>query len=125
MLTRILTDNPAERFTRNFDAKFVTTTKELLREGRDMSVQQILRETLDYFEAEKVAGNQSLLPLVEMWKKEKSKTGGGKYDNPPVSLQCCRCESARLNSTAWPSNTECPSFQSAPAATAKLFQPSE
>ena len=92
MLTRILTDNPAERFTRNFDAKFVTTTKELLREGRDMSVQQILRETLDYFEAEKVAGNQSLLPLVEMWKKEKSKAGGRKHDNPPVSLQCCRWE---------------------------------
>jgi len=56
-----------------------------------MSVQQILRETLDYFEAEKVAGNQSLLPLVEMWKKEKSKAGGRKYDNP-VSPQCCRCE---------------------------------
>jgi hypothetical protein len=92
MLTRILTDNPAERFTRNFDAKFVTTTKELLREGRDMSVQQILRETLDYFETEKVAENPSLMPLVEMWKKEKSKAGGRKYDNPSVSLQCCRWE---------------------------------
>ena len=92
MLARILTDNPAERFTRNFDAKFITTTKELLREGRDVSVQQILRETLDYFEAEKVAGNQSLLPLVEMWKKEKSKAGGRKYDNSPVSPQCCKCE---------------------------------
>jgi hypothetical protein len=86
MLTRILTDNPAERFTRNFDAKFVTTTKELLRDGRDMSVQQILRETLDYFETEKIAGNQSLLPLVEMWKKEKSKTGSRPYNNAPVSL---------------------------------------
>jgi enoyl-CoA hydratase/carnithine racemase len=86
MLTRILTDNPAERFTRNFDTKFVATTKELLREGRDMSVQQILRETLDYFETEKLAGNQSLSPLVEMWKKEKSKAGGKIYNNAPVSL---------------------------------------
>lgn len=85
MLTRILTDNPAERFTRNFDAKFVTVTKELLRDGRDVSVQQILRETLDYFETEKVAGNPSLVPLVEMWKKEKSKTGGRLYNNAPVS----------------------------------------
>lgn len=86
MLTRILTDNPAERFTRNFDTKFVTTTKDLLRDGRDMSVQQILRETLDYFESEKLAGNQSLSPLVEMWKKEKSKTGGRPYNNASVSL---------------------------------------
>ena len=86
MLTRILTDNPAERFTRNFDTKFVTTIKDLLREGRDMSVQQILRETLDYLETEKVAGNQSLSPLVEMWKKEKSKNGAKQYTNPSVSL---------------------------------------
>lgn len=85
-----MTDNPAERFTRNFDGKFVATTKELLREGRDMSVQQILRETLDYFEAEKLAGNPSLLPLVEMWKKEKSKTGGKPYNNAPVNLNAHR-----------------------------------
>jgi hypothetical protein len=74
MLTRILTDNPAERFTRNIDNKFVAAVKELLREGRDMSVQQILRETLDYFEKEKLATNTTLGPLMEMWKKEKTKT---------------------------------------------------
>lgn len=76
MLTRILTDNPAKAFTQNFDAKFVSTTKELLRDGKDMSVQQILRETLDYFEMEKLKENESLGPIVEMWKKEKTKKYG-------------------------------------------------
>ena len=53
MLIRILSENPGHTFTRNFDAKFVTTVKELLREGRDMSAQQMLRETLDMFETQK------------------------------------------------------------------------
>ncbi|RVX72754.1 hypothetical protein B0A52_04153 [Exophiala mesophila] len=73
MLTRILTDNPAYLFTQNFDAKFVATVKELLREGRDANVQQIMRETLDYFEAEKLPGNDTLNPIIEMWRKEKGK----------------------------------------------------
>lgn len=77
MLTRILTDNPAKAFTQNFDSKFVSTTKELLRDGKDMSVQQILRETLDYLEMEKLKENDSLGPIVEMWKKEKNKKSGG------------------------------------------------
>merc|ERR1712230_214561 len=47
--------------------------KELLRDGKDTSVQQILRETLDYFEFEKAPGNDTLGPLMEMWKKEKGK----------------------------------------------------
>ena len=76
MLTRILTDNPAKAFTQNFDSKFVSTIKELLRDGKDMSVQQILRETLDYLEMEKVKENETLGPIVEMWKKEKSKKYG-------------------------------------------------
>jgi hypothetical protein len=121
MLTRILTDNPAERFTRNFDAKFVTTTKELLREGRDMSVQQILRETLEYFETEKVAGNPSLVPLMEMWKQEKSRTGGRLYNNnAPVSLNA----PSQISSLTWParsSHNECSSVQSTTAATAYLL----
>ncbi|TGO47947.1 hypothetical protein BCON_0257g00090 [Botryotinia convoluta] len=37
MLIRILTDNPGMTFTRNIDAKFVQTVKELLRTGRDPS----------------------------------------------------------------------------------------
>ena len=73
MLARILTDNPAQAFTQNFDAKFVSTVKELLREGKDTSVQQILRETLDYMEFDKAPGNDTLGPRMEMWKKEKGK----------------------------------------------------
>ena len=109
MLTRILTDNPAERFTRNFDPKFVTTIKELLREGRDMSVQQILRETLDYLETEKVAGNQSLLPLVEMWMKEKSKTAAKQYNNSAVGLNT-QTRTPMLIRIERPSNAKCSSF---------------
>lgn len=74
MLVRILADNPGKSFTRNLDAKFVATVKELLRDGRDMSVQQILRETLDSFELQK-ADDETLAPLREMWKKEKQKAG--------------------------------------------------
>lgn len=74
MLVRILADNPGKTFTKNIDAKFVGTVKELLRDGRDMSVQQILRETLDTFEIQK-ANDETLTLLTEMWKKEKGKMG--------------------------------------------------
>ena len=73
MLLRILTDNPGKGFTQNFDSKFISCVKELLREGRDANVLQILRETLDYFEAEKLPSNDSLVPLIDMWRKEKGK----------------------------------------------------
>lgn len=71
MLLRILTDNPGHVFTQNFDKSFVSTVKTLLRECKDSSVQQITRETLDYIEVEKLNGNDTLVPLVEMWRKEK------------------------------------------------------
>ena len=74
MLVRILADNPGKSFTKNIDHKFVGTVKELLRDGRDMSVQQILRETLDSFEEQK-AQDETLALLVDMWKKEKEKMG--------------------------------------------------
>ncbi|ETN46435.1 uncharacterized protein HMPREF1541_00619 [Cyphellophora europaea CBS 101466] len=74
MITRILTDNPGRPFTQHFDANFISTVKHLLRECRDQNVQQITRETLDYFEAEKLRDNDSLNPLMQMWKKEKSKS---------------------------------------------------
>lgn len=80
MLIRILADNPGKTFTRNLDAKFVVTVKELLREGRDMSVQQILRETLDTFEAQK-PDDETLTPLREMWKKEQQKYGAKGHNN--------------------------------------------
>lgn len=72
MLVRILADNPGKTFTRNLDQKFVSTVKELLRDGKDMSVQQILRETLDNFETNK-ANNETLAGLRDMWIKEKAK----------------------------------------------------
>ncbi|KAL8828622.1 MAG: hypothetical protein Q9191_002481 [Dirinaria sp. TL-2023a] len=79
MLVRILADNPGKTFTKNLDSKFVVTVKELLRDGRDMSVQQILRETLDNFETQK-ENDENLNPMREMWTKYKQKMqkrGGG------------------------------------------------
>ena len=82
MLIRILADHPGESFTRNLDAKFASTVKDLLRDGRDMSVQQILRETLDSFETSK-SNDETLAPLRDMWKKEKAKWSKGRN---PVSI---------------------------------------
>ncbi|AEO64988.1 uncharacterized protein THITE_2153799 [Thermothielavioides terrestris NRRL 8126] len=80
MLVRILADNPGPGFTRFLDKKFVDTTKELLRGGRDPSVRQILMESLDAFETTK-SGDEGLALIIEMWKKEKEKAykayGGG------------------------------------------------
>ncbi|KAF7505962.1 hypothetical protein GJ744_012404 [Endocarpon pusillum] len=80
MLMRILSDNPGRSFTRNFDASFVKTVKELLREGQDLSVQQILRETLDSFATGKT-DNETLSALMEMWTKEKAKNNTKVYGN--------------------------------------------
>ena len=83
MLIRILSENPGHTFTRNFDTKFVGTVKELLREGRDMSAQQMLREMLEMFETQK-SWDEDLAGLIAMWKKEKEKTG--KYTRSVGSL---------------------------------------
>ena len=72
MLIRILADNPGATFTRNLDKKFVDTTKELLRSGKDGNVRQMLMETLDAFESTK-GYDENLQLLIEMWKKEKEK----------------------------------------------------
>jgi hypothetical protein len=88
MLSRILVDNPGKTFTRNLDSKYVIVVKELLREGKDLSVQQILREMLDSFEAEK-SKDENLTPLLEMWKKEKQKTDKRLYGNG-VGVQLAR-----------------------------------
>ncbi|GAB7348840.1 hypothetical protein MBLNU459_g7549t1 [Dothideomycetes sp. NU459] len=80
MLMRILTDNPGPSFTRNMDPKFVSTVKDLLRHGRDQSVQQILRETLDALEADK-AYDDNLVPLMNMWRHEKG--SGASLNAPP------------------------------------------
>lgn len=69
MLIRILADNPGKMFTRNIDEKFVTTVQNLLRNGRDPSVRQILMETLNTFATQK-ANDEGLNDLNQMWKME-------------------------------------------------------
>lgn len=71
MLIRILADSGAS-FTKNVDNKFVATVKELLRDGRDPSVQTLIRESLDTFELQR-ADDETLQPLIGMWKNEKAK----------------------------------------------------
>jgi hypothetical protein len=70
MLIRILSDHPGPNFTRNFDKQFVSTIKELLRNCKDGSTQQILRETLDTLEVNKSL-QEGLELLITMWRKEK------------------------------------------------------
>lgn len=73
MLVRILADNPGPTFTRNLDIKFTTTFKELLRQARDPSVQQMARETLEFLSREKEV-DEGLVLLREMWASEKEKS---------------------------------------------------
>ncbi len=70
MLIRILADNPGPSFTKNLDKQFADTIKHLLRNGRDPSVAQIVRETLDSMQREK-AYDTNLNVLFAMWIKEK------------------------------------------------------
>ena len=70
MLIRILSDNPGPQFTKNFDRSFVATVKDMLRNCKDASTQQILRETLDHLENDK-AYDEGLQLLFAMWRKEK------------------------------------------------------
>lgn len=70
MLVRILADNPGQSFTKNMDKGFTDTLKQLLRNGRDPSVNQILRETLDALERDK-AYDTNLNAVFAMWRKEK------------------------------------------------------
>ncbi|KAK3670981.1 hypothetical protein LTR78_009097 [Recurvomyces mirabilis] len=73
MVLRILSDHPGPSFTKHFDKSFVSAVKELLRNCRDQSTQQILRETLDSLEVNK-AHDEGLQPLIQMWRKEKGGT---------------------------------------------------
>lgn len=89
MLIRILADNPGHTFTRNIDVPFVSRVKELLREGRDMGVQQLLRETLDTLEAQR-SWDEDLQPLLQMWRKEKVRyaRAAGVRCIHPLCLSC-------------------------------------
>lgn len=70
MLIRILADNPGESFTRNLDKQFADTVKHLLRNGRDLSVSQLVHETLNALERDK-AYDTNLNTLFGMWRKER------------------------------------------------------
>jgi hypothetical protein len=70
MLIRILADNPGPSFTKHMDKNFADTVKHLLRNGRDPSVGQILRESLDAMQREK-AYDTNLITMFNMWNKEK------------------------------------------------------
>ena len=87
MLVRILTDHPGPSFTRNLDARFTATVKDLLREARDPGVSQILAETLDTFEAQR-SEDATLAPLIAMWRAEKSKRArkAGTDAPPPLTV---------------------------------------
>jgi hypothetical protein len=77
MLMRILAQNPGPTFTRNLnDPKFGVAVKDLLRQGRDPGVRQILRETLSHFaeDPDRIA-DEGLNLLREVWTKEKKKVG--------------------------------------------------
>lgn len=87
MLIRILADNPGPSFTRNIDSKFVSAVKEVVKNGRDPSVQQMMRETLDALEAEKSHDN-GLYDLLAMWRHVKGHNAriapqGGFRGTPP------------------------------------------
>jgi hypothetical protein len=84
MLMRILIDNPGHTFSRNLDAKFIATIKDMLRQGKDMGVQRFLRETLDALETQR-GWDEDLKPFVEMWKKEKVKMDKA-YNNNKVCI---------------------------------------
>ncbi|CAG8893617.1 unnamed protein product [Penicillium egyptiacum] len=84
MLMRILVDNPGHTFTRNFDSKFVTTVKELLRTGRDWHVQSYLRQYLDTLEQQR-AWDEDLKLLLQMWAKEKTKASHSLNDRFPMN----------------------------------------
>ncbi|PLB38557.1 VHS and GAT domain-containing protein [Aspergillus candidus] len=71
MLMRILIENPGHTFSRNLDSKFVTTVRDLLRQGKDLYVKQFLSETLDTLETQR-PWDEDLGLLLGMWRKEKA-----------------------------------------------------
>ncbi|KAL3468157.1 hypothetical protein BJX64DRAFT_85205 [Aspergillus heterothallicus] len=97
MLMRILIDNPGHTFSRNLDAKFIATVKEMLRQGKDMGVQRFLRETLDALEAQR-GWDEDLKPFIEMWKKEKSKMDKAYNNSKNNSQGTWRGSPSRQNS---------------------------
>ncbi|KAI1744514.1 hypothetical protein F4680DRAFT_404981 [Xylaria scruposa] len=81
MLVRILADNPGPTFTRNLDQEFAKTAKDLLKYTRNDRVRHMLMETLTSFETTKFY-DEGLMPLIEMWKKEKEKAQKSSHGAP-------------------------------------------
>ncbi|KAI5783612.1 hypothetical protein EDC01DRAFT_663752 [Geopyxis carbonaria] len=84
MLMRILADNPGPTFTRNLaEPKFAGAVKDLLRQGRDPNVLQILSETLAYFTTDAAkAADPNLQILRDVWSKFLAKSGGSATTQP-------------------------------------------
>jgi len=80
MLFRILSQNPGHSFTRNIDDKFVSTVYALLKDSKDPSVQQLMRETLDSMERgpHSDPGPQQ---MVSMWRNMKGHSA--RISGPP------------------------------------------
>ncbi|RAH68640.1 VHS and GAT domain-containing protein [Aspergillus aculeatinus CBS 121060] len=87
MLIRILADNPGHTFSRNIDAKFVATIKDLYKQGRDHRVHGFLRETLDALELQR-SWDDDLKLLLQMWSAEKAKS-----NSRPNGLRASRSSS--------------------------------
>lgn len=87
MLIRILAQNPGPTFTRYLaDPRFTTAMKDLLRQGRDPSVWQILCETLEHFLTDPMRlADEGLGPLREVWVKEKSTRRKAEVGSVPTS----------------------------------------
>ncbi|OJK04403.1 hypothetical protein ASPACDRAFT_37962 [Aspergillus aculeatus ATCC 16872] len=87
MLIRILADNPGHTFSRNIDATFVATIKDLYKQGRDHRVHSFLRETLDALELQR-SWDEDLNLLLQMWSAEKAKS-----NSRPNGLRASRSSS--------------------------------
>jgi len=86
MLMRILADNPGRTFTRNLDERFSEKVKELLKQGRDPGVRQLLVETLNHFDVNK-GDDEGLQYLRAVWHKQKLTME--RYQTSPMFHMVC------------------------------------
>ncbi|EPE04606.1 gat domain-containing protein [Ophiostoma piceae UAMH 11346] len=81
MLMRILVENPGLTFTRNMDKKFVDAVKDVLRGCEHAHVVHFLIEAMQELES-KNAADEGIGRMIEMWRKEKTKSKSI-YAQPP------------------------------------------
>lgn len=71
---RILAENPGAPFTAHFDSKFISTVRSLLKNNPYINVQQLMRSTLDTWEADLTKVDEpGMSSLIKMWKEFKTK----------------------------------------------------